>query len=230
MAITAFKNLAITISDGGTVPSVNLSNKFYVDIGCGNILKITWNTPTATDNAVDNYKVFIQRYDSATASYKSVYNANVGNVNEFYLTSALLKSITQSYIPLRISVEAISKYGASYNGTSNAIDAYVGRGTAIYTRVDDAYNQTVYKRAVALAKLDYVALLDSDLPVKSADDKALFLKATSTHDINTGWALMKEFYAKNNNIWQSNDVTYEMVTDINGEAITDAVDSLVYTM
>ena len=237
MAITAFTNLAITLSDGGTVPSVNLSDKIYVDIGCGNILKISWNTPTAANNAVDNYKVYVQRYDSATSSYKYVYNANVGNVNEFYLTSSLLNSVAQSNIPLRISVEAISKYGASYNGTSNVISTNVGRGTAIYTKVEDGYKQPVLKRAVALAKLNYVALLDVDtnnLSVNrylvSADDKSLFAKAASTQDTNNGWALMKEFYAKNSsNKWQLNDATYELTTDVNGETITDTSNSLMYT-
>ena len=53
MAISAFSNLAITISDGGTVPSLDyLSTKTYVNIGSGNVLKVSWNTPTATDDPV----------------------------------------------------------------------------------------------------------------------------------------------------------------------------------
>ena len=60
MAISAFSNLAITISDGGTVPSLDyLSTKTYVNIGSGNVLKVSWNTPTATNNAVDSYKIYI---------------------------------------------------------------------------------------------------------------------------------------------------------------------------
>lgn len=230
MAINAFSNLSIAISDGGTVPSLNyLSNKTYVDIGSGNILKISWSTPTATNNAVDNYVVNILKYDAATASYKSFYRANIGNVNEFYLKSSLFNSLKQSYIPLRIYVEAVSKYGTAYNGTSNVELVSVGKGCGMYTRVTEGYKQPIMKRTLGFTRLDYLTLTDATgKAISTADDNVLYGKASSVQDAATGWALMQEFYEKDsNNDWQLSDLQYEVLTDASGEVVTDANNNIV---
>ena len=262
MAISAFSNLKITISDGGTVPSLDyLSTKTYVNIGSGNVLKVSWNTPTATNNAVDNYKIYILRYDSTAASYKSLYSANIGNVNEFYLKASVFASISQSFIPLHIYVEAISKYGSTYNGTSNTAAVNVSRGCGTYVRVSEGYAQPIMKRALAFARLSSQELLTKDSKTLSGiDEKTLYAKESSTQDMATGWTLMQEFYVGGGSNdqsdvmlvdaedrilvdtndaqqyssapsgWKLSDITYEVLTDINGEIITGPDDQSIYVL
>ena len=232
MAINAFSSFNITVSDGGTVPSINLTNKTYIDIGSGNVLKLSWGTPTATNNAVANYRLCIMVYDLVNLAYKPLYDYNIGNVNEFYLTSSMLSSIKQSSIKLRITIEAISKYGSTYNGTSNPATVYVGRGSGTYTKTTDGYVQPVFKRAIATAKLDYIALLGSEeKALTSTDGKAFMIKAAGVQDTTTGWALMQEFYSKDaNGNWKTSDIEYEVLTDASGEVVTDSTNSIVYTL
>lgn len=230
MAISAFSNLAITISDGGTVPSLDyLSTKTYVNIGSGNVLKVSWNTPTATNNAVDSYKIYILYLDSISASYKSLYTANVGNVNEFFVTPAIFSSISKSFLQLRIYVEAISKQGSSYNGTSNTVSVNVSKGCGIYTKVEEGYAQPVMKRTLAFAKVTKPALTDSNgkIVVDTAG-KTIYTKVSSVQDDETDWTLMQEFYSKDTNgNWKKSDIKYEVLTDDNGEIVLDSNDSPV---
>lgn len=264
MAITAFSNLTITISDGGTVPSLDyLSAKTYVNIGSGNVFKISWTTPTASGNVVDNYKVYILKYDTTTASYKSFYSANVGNVNEFYVKADLFKSVTQGFIKLQVYVEVISKYGSAYNCISNIASINVGKGCGTYVRVSEGYKQPIMKRAVAFAKLNYKVLADEDgTPFTDADGKLIQTKVSSVQDDSVGWTLMQEFYragdAQSNEAadytiidangktlvdatgetlaaraissWQLSDIRYEILTDADGELITDINNNNIYVL
>jgi hypothetical protein len=260
VAITAFSNLTITISDGGTVPSIDyLSTKTYVDIGSGNILKISWNTPTATNNAVDNYVVNILKYDTATASYQPFYKANIGNVNEFYVKSSLFSSVQQSFSKLRIYVDVISKYGTAYNGTSNIKLVSVSKGCGTYVRVEEGYAQPIMKRAIAFAKVDGKPIVaNNGEPFVGSDGKTLYAAVSSVQDVDTGWTLMQEFYKSSIAVdaeavlvdanglqlvdanelelsaaetpLQLSDISYEVLTDANGEIITDINDKNVYVL
>lgn len=233
MAITAFSNLSMTVSDGGTVPSTELSGKkTYINIGSGNVLKVSWTTPTATNNKVDSYVVHVLMYDLSTASYKYLLKPNVGNVNEFYLKASSFASLSQSYFQLRIYVEAISAYGTAYNGVSATKSLDVSRGCGIYTKVEDGYSQPVMKRTVAFAQLDYPALVDSEgKSITDADENTIYLKATSVQDSATGWTVMQEFSSKDaNNSWNKSDISYEILTDPNGDIVTDVNNSPIYTL
>jgi hypothetical protein len=233
MAITAFSNLSITISDGGTVPSVDyLPTKIYVDIGSGNILKVTWNTPTASGNAVDSYIIYVLAYDSAAGSYKSVYTANIGKVNEYYLPASLFAASGQSFTPICIYAEAVSAYGKDYNGISNMAMVNVSKGCGTYTKVDTGYAQPVLKRTLTFANLDYVALKDtSGNEITDANGEPIYTKLASVQDDTTGWTLMQEFYAKDeNNNWQKSNIAYEVLTDSNGEVVTDSSNNPVYVL
>lgn len=231
MAISAFSNLAITISDGGTVPSLDyLSAKTYVNIGSGNILKVSWNTPTATNNAVDSYKIYILYLDSASASYKSLYTANVGNVNEFFVTPAVFATITKSFLQLRIYVEAISKQGSAYNGTSNTVSINVSKGCGIYAKVEDG--EPAMKRALAFARIAKPALTDNTgKVVTDTTGKTIYVKVSSIQDDETDWMLMQEFYLKDTSgNWNKSDIEYEALTDIDGDAVLDSNDSPIYIL
>lgn len=233
MSINAFSNLTITVADGGTVPSLDyLPEKTYVDIGSGNILKVSWNTPTATDNIVDSYKLYILAYDSTNVSYKNFYVANVGCINEFYVPASLFESLQQAFIPIRIYVEAISRYGAAYNGLSNTASVNVSRGCGIYTSVEAGYKSPIMKRSLAFTKLAYVKLFDSNgkLVTDSAGN-VVYGKASSSQDSSTGWALMQEFHAKDTSgKWHENDLKFEVLTDASGEVITDVNNETIYVL
>lgn len=233
MAITAFSNFSITISDGGTVPSIDyLTNKTYVNIGSGNVFKISWTTPTATNNAVDNYKLYILKYDTTSASYKSFYSTNIGNVNEFYAKADLFNSITQGFVKLQVYIEVISKYGSAYNCISNIASINVGKGCGTYVRVSEGYKQPIMKRAIAFAKLNYKILAAEDgTPFTDTDGKLIQTKVSGAQDDSVGWTLMQEFHTKDaNKNWQVSDITYEVMLDTNGEIITDTNGDAIYVL
>lgn len=233
MAINAFSNLSINISDGGTVPSLDyLSSKTYINIGSGNVLKVSWNTPTALNNTVDTYIVHVLGYSNESNGYKPLYTTDVGNVNEFYLNSSVLNSVQQTFLPLHIYVEAISKYGPQYNGLSNTEVIYVCRGTGTYVKVEEGYAQPIMKRAVAFTKLSYNKLVDSSgVIITGIDGTAMGTKVSDFQDIATGWTLMQEFYSKDvHDTWHLNDLSYEVLMDENGEIITDANDDTIYVL
>ena len=255
MAIAAFSNFNITVSDGGTVPPIDyLTNKTYVDIGSGNVLKISWNTPTATNNAIDFYTIYISYFDSTTLSYLSLCKVKLGNINEFYIKSSLLSSIKQSFIPVKIYVEAFSRYGNSYNGTSNVCQVDISRGCGTYTRVTDGYSAPIMKRSLAFTKLDYLNILAADgPPLADNAGNSLFSKRSSVQDATSGWTLMQEFLLKSFNkaaltninnedhglplytkgteeVWVPSDISYEVLTDANGEIITDLLDESIYVL
>jgi hypothetical protein len=233
MAIEAFSDFIITISDGGTVPSLDyLSKKTYVDIGSGNVLKVSWGTPVATNNAVDSYKITLLYYNNATAAYKTLYSANIGNVNEFYLRSNLLSTISQSFSLLRIYVDVISKHGSTYNGTSNTVAVNVSRGSGSYLPVMSKNNEQILKRTVALTKLDYTAVTDSSGElVADSNGKTIYTKRSSVQDETSGWTLMQEFYKKDaDGTFRASDIAYEVLTDQTGEIVTDSSGASIYLL
>lgn len=233
MAITAFSNFSITISDGGTVPSIDyLTNKTYVNIGSGNVFKISWSTPTAPNNAVDSYKLYIFEYDTASASYKPFYNINLGNVNEFYAKADLFNSMTHDFAKLQVYIEAISKYDSAYSCASNIAFINIAKGSGTYVRVEDVYKQPIMKRAIAFTKLDYKLFTAEDgTPFTSDDGKLVYIKRSSTQDDTIGWTLMQECYTKDaNKNWQVSDIAYEALLDTEGELITDMNGDTIYVL
>jgi hypothetical protein len=231
--VGALSNFTVTLSDGNTVPSTTLlGSKTYVDIGSGNVLKISWTTPTAQDNKVASYIVYVLAYNAASGTYTYVHKNNVGLVNEFYLKSSLLTAVEQTSYPLRVYVEAVSDHGSSYNRTSATLTTQISKGCGVYRRVEEGYSQPVFKRALAFAKLDYLALQGADdKALIGADGEPLFIKAAATQDTTTGWSLMQEFYTKDSNgYWKTSDIQYETLVDTNGEIVTDSSNSTVYML
>lgn len=229
----ALSNFTVTLSDGGTVPSTDiLGSKTYIDIGSGNVLKISWTTPTATDNKVDSYIVYILAYNASSGTYNYINKSNVGLVNEFYLKSSLLASIKQTSYPIRIYVEAVSNKGSSYNRTSATLTTQISKGCGIYSNVADNGAQPLFKRSVAFAKLDPVALRGTDeKALVDSDDMPLFVKAAAAQDTDTGWTLMQECYAEDSSgNWKTSDIQQEPVTDEYDELIIDSGNSTIYAL
>jgi hypothetical protein len=230
---TKFSSLAVTISDGNTVPSIIVDGTpYYVDIGSGTVLRVSWATPTATDNAVDKYSIYIAAQDTISNTLKVLLNTHIGNVNEYYITSDMLSTINNDKYKLTIQVIARSKYGSNYDSPPRVVYPYVCKGCGTYVKVTDGYKQPIMKRAVAFTKLGYVLLQDAEgKTLYDADNKALYAKISSTQDTETDWALMKKFYSKDSNgAWHESDIQYEVLTDSNGEIITDSSNNPIYTL
>lgn len=230
---TKFPSLVVTISDGNTVPSIVIDGTpCYVDIGSGTVLRVSWTTPTATDNAVEKYSIYVAAYDNTSNAVKVLLNTHIGVVNEYYITSDLLSAINNDKYKLTIQVIARSTYGSDYDSSPRVVYPYVCKGCGTYVKVTDGYKQPIMKRAVAFTKLGYVLLQDAEgKTLYDADNKALYAKMSSTQDIETDWALMKKFYSKDSSgVWRESNIQYEVLTDSNGEIITDSSNNPIYTL
>ena len=232
MAISVFPFLTVLLTDGGTVPAANFTNNItrFVDIGSGNVLKLSWNTPVAANNEVDSYSIHIEAYDKGIT--QQAYKSAIGKVNEFYITSDMLSAIGFEHYQLNIYLTVNSKYGASY-GSTTGITAQVSRGCGTYTKVADPdSNNQLMKRTIALNKLSYKVLTDADgKALKNDDGNFIYIKSSTGQDDSTGWALMRNFYVKDpDNNWQSSDIQYEVLLDVNGEVVHDINNSEIYML
>jgi hypothetical protein len=237
--MNAFTNIALSVSEGNTVPSIDImSNSVYVDIGnivgkeSGTVFRLFWDTPTAQYNRVDSYTLNIYYYNEALAKYVTVLNENIGNVNEYYVTSYLLKDVIYDNYKLKVQLTANSAFGAFYSGNSNVLTVDVSKGCGTYIKVSDGYSQPIMKRAIALAKLGCVLLLDAEgKALKDAEGKALYANMAKVQSADTGWALMQDFKTKDSSgSWKDSEILYEVLTDIYGEIILDSNNEPIYTL
>lgn len=240
--IAKFSDLTLRVQDGNTVPSTDIfEHKTYIDIGSGTIAKLFWDTPVALGNTVDYYKLSISKYDADTNVSYAIFEADINNVNEFYINSLLLSQIDSSYFIIKVSLTACSSFGTPYDGISAPITLYISRGCGLYVKDETSYNQPVMKRAVAFAQapgdgsiLVYKALATNDgIPIADNEGKQLYVKSLEYPEGDTPptWNSMQDFYLKNtNNKWQTSDITYEVLVDPNGEIITDINNEPIYTL
>ena len=231
--VEAFQNLIITVSDGNTVPSIDfLDTKTYPDIGSGNVLKLSWDTPIATDNTVDYYKLYIAYYNDNTDNYKILFNDSIGNINEYYITSNLLSSIPFEQFKLSFQLTAYSRYGASYNGVSNMLVVNIARSCGIYTTVQENYEQPIMKRAIGCAKLGYKQLTDADgKAMLDAAGKVLYTKTSSAQAADSGWTIMNELLSKDSSgTWRNSNIAYEALTDSLGSIVLDSNGDPIYVL
>ncbi len=157
-------NLILSILDGSTISSTEIygvDKKTYVDIGSGNVFKLTWKTeletnPVFTNDTVDHYKLVIKRFDPTLNVYYDIFDRNIGLINEFYINSEMLPSVPLQYI-LSIYVVAYGKQGSAI--TSNIVNPYVCKGSGAYVKVQpEGYAQPIMKRALAFAKTTQAAM------------------------------------------------------------------------
>jgi hypothetical protein len=136
-----------------------------------------------------------------------VFNENIGNVNEFYVSSTLLSQIEQPQYQLRIILTAYSIHGSAYNNISNPVIVYIHKGCGFYTKVEDGYTQPIMKRAVAFAQVpeqlptvSYKALADTKgRLLVDLYGRQLYTKVISQNRSadNYNWNIMQDFYIKN---------------------------------
>lgn len=233
-SISVFPFLTVTVTEGGTVPAINFTNNItrFVNIGSGNVLKLAWNTPVAANNEVDSYNIHIEAYDKVTGVTQQAYKSAIGKVNEFYITSNMLAGINFDHYQLNIYLTVNSKYGVSY-GSTTGITAQISKGCGTYTKVTDPTSDIqLMKRSIALNKLSYKVLTDAEgKALKNNDGNFIYIKSSTGQDDSTGWTLMRDFYVKDpDNNWQSSDIQYEVLLDVNGEVVYDINNSEIYML
>ena len=166
-------NLILSILDGSTIASTEIygaNKKTYINIGSGNVFKLTWKTeletnPVFTNDIVDHYNLVIKRFDPTLSVYYDIFDKNVGLINEFYVNSEMLPSIPLQYI-LSIYVVAYGKLGNVL--TSNVTNSYVCKGSGAYVKVQpEGYTQPIMKRALAFAKTAQAAMSGAATPLES---------------------------------------------------------------
>jgi hypothetical protein len=236
---TKFSSVTINVAQGNTVPAIDFFDyPVFPDIGSGTIVSLYWDTPIAADNSVDYYNLSIKLFDPSLGTYITIFAGSIGNVNEYYITSDMLSSVSLSNYKLYVSIIACSKYGASYNSLETSIPVYVCKASGTYIKAESGYKQPVMKRSIAFAKLGYRVLKDEYGKVLrattddgGADGPILYGKASSVQDDTDGWTPMSAFYATiADGTWQASDIRYEVLTDENGEIITDQNGEYIYTL
>jgi hypothetical protein len=232
-AVNKFPAPVLNIIDGTTVPSLALyGDRTYVDIGSGEVLKLLWDTPVATNNIVDSYTLNLSKYNPETGTFITLYEHNIGDVNSFSINTDHLSSAELAQYTLQISIIAHSKYGVAYDSPVKTVSAQISKGSGTYLKVNHGYPQPIMKRSLAFVKLDYKPITDtSGKELRDANDKALYAKTARTQAVDTGWTLMQETHAKDSDrVWHESDMQYEVLMDVNGEKITDLNNSTVYTL
>ena len=209
--------------------------KTYINTGSGNVFRLSWNTPTLTDDTIDRYSLIIKRHDTTINVYYDIFDKNIGLVNEFYVGSSMLPALPAQYM-LSIYVIAYGKQGSVL--TSNVINPYISKGSGSYVKVADGY----MKRAVAFVNApiqtsaeEEVVLLDSQgrtlLAQGEEGEKPLTATATKVLTSVSGWTVVQEGYTKDSaGVWRTNDIKYEVLVDNNGAIITDSNNEPIYVL
>ncbi len=217
--MTPISNLNLTVSDGSTIASTEIygaDKKTYINIGSGNVFRLSWTTPILTGDTVDRYSLVIKRHDTTLNVYYDIFDKNIGLVNEFYVDSSLLSTLPTQYM-LSIYVVAYGKLGSVV--TSNVVNPYISKGTGTYVKVTpDGYAQPIMKRALA-----FVNEPTQDVQVTAAirdnsgnivplyDSNGNTVQPTATRILtSTDWSVTQEGYIKDDKgTWQPVDIKYE---------------------
>jgi hypothetical protein len=230
-------NLNLNVLDGSTLAATEIygaDKKTYINIGSGNVFKLSWNTPILTNDSVAYYKLIIKRHDTVSNIYYDIFDKNIGLVNEFYVDSVLLPSLPLQY-KLSVYVVAYGKLGNIV--TSNVVTPYVSKSTGTYTKVQpEGYQQPIMKRALALVNVPpndstYKSLLDSNGTELLDNNGKLLVAEASTVLANDTWNIMLEGYTRTTSgTWQPSDIKYEVLVDETGEIITDTSNNPIYVL
>ena len=184
-------NLILSVEDGSTIASTEIygkDKKTYINIGSGNVFKLSWETPTLMNEAVDHYSLIIKRFDPTLNVYYDILDKNIGLVNEFYVDSHLLPTLPEQYI-LSIYIVAYYKSGSAI--TSNIVNPYITKGSGTYVKVKkEDYAQSLMKRALAFAKVVTVLKADDGFELKDIDGKTLVTLGVSGDPITVESKLM----------------------------------------
>lgn len=151
-------NLVLNISDNvSAVPSTEIygaDKKTYINTGSGIVFKLTWETPTLTNDTVDHYVLVIKRYDPTLSVYSDIFNKNIGLVNDFCVDSPILPVAPAQYLT-SVYLAAYGKQGSVI--TSNILNPYISAGGGTYVKVEGdelaTYAQPIMKRALGFVNI-----------------------------------------------------------------------------
>ena len=216
-------NLVLKVSDGDTIASTEIygkDKKTYINIGSGNVFKLTWKTDqdgaeVFANDTVDHYNLVIKRFDPTLSVYYDIFDKNVELDDEFDVNSEILPSVPLQY-RLSIYVVAYGKEGSVL--TSNVVNAYVCKGSGAYVKVTDN-GQPSIKRALAFAKVTSTGIIDDTVTIKStltdfnkdilldSDGKELLVDVTKLLNSTNGWEIILESYTKgSDDKWHDTDI------------------------
>ena len=210
--ITSFSMPTITVANAGTVPTTNINGEeAFLNIGTGDVLKISWPKPVASNNEVSSY--YIEIYPSENDPYytegaNGYFNYEYGgNVNEVYIPAAELNPGGPGIHKFTIYFYVNSKFGSYYSANDSDFVEYtfVNNCHGAYIKLDreHGYPQPVMRRAVAFVK-----------------DQA-----------SGEWKLCQGAFHKDPaDEWKTGDISYEVLMDQNGEIITDSSNKPIYTL
>ena len=210
--ITSFSMPTITVTNAGTVPTTNINGEeAFLNIGTGDVLKISWPHPTASNNEISSYSVEIypsendSYYTEGTSDYFSSYYG--GNTNEIYVPAVDLNQGGPGIHKFTMYFGVNSKFGSNYGAYERDFAEYtfVNDCHGAYIKLDreHGYPQPVMKRAVA------------------------FVKDPASGE----WKLCQGAFHKDPaGEWKTGDISYEVLMDQNGEIITDSDNSPIYTL
>lgn len=231
-------NLNLIVSDGSTIASTEIygeDKKTYINIGSGNVFKLSWSTFGITD-PIDHYCLIIRRHDTTIDAYYDIFDKNIGLVNEFYVDSSLLPTLPLQYM-LSIYIVAYGQQGSVI--TSNVVNPYISKGSGTYVKAKlDGYSQSIMKRALAFVydttpvpdKKETVLKDASGRVLLSKDSKQLQAEATNILKNEDGWHVVQESYIKNDSNWHTADLKYEALVDNTGVIIKDKNDEPIYVL
>lgn len=216
MNISKISTPNVSYSDGNTVASTALvheslsdyADRTFINIGSGEVVKLSWPSPSGTNNVIDSYTLSLYKYDlqhGLTYTIKAPFN--IGNVNEYYITADDLATVTDDRYILVVQLYANSKYGSNYNGYTALRNIPIEKGCGIYVKCKDVFGKPYMKRAIAFAR------------VKDG------VSSTSGN-----WKIMKEAYASEYNCWKRSDIRYEALLTTNGELVADSNGEIIYTL
>ncbi len=198
--------------------------KTYINIGSGNVFRLSWEAPTLTNDTVDYYKLVIKRHDTTLNVYYDIFDKNIGLVNEFYVDATLLPALPLQYM-LAIYIVAYGKQGSVI--TSNIVNPYISKGTGTYVKVQpEGYTQPIMKRSIAFVNVPTLdeqisaAILDQEgNTVPLYDKSGNVVKPAATRILtSTDWSIMQESYTKGSDgTWHYSDIKYEVLVAKNGE-------------
>lgn len=160
----------IVSDDMAAVPATSIisetGDSVFIDIGSGNIAKLAWNTLNILEDSISYYTLSIDLLDKTTnESIQQIFSAEIGKVNEFYITSDMLSSIETTSCKVAIQLEANSDMEEVLATISATIQ--INKAAASYIKVNTNSDTQVYKRALTFIKVSNKWRLPQKIFVKN---------------------------------------------------------------
>lgn len=180
----------------------------FIDIGCGNVSRLFWETSEDFAAGINTYNLSIDYVESTDSEGNeitcNIFSADIGKINEFFTTSELLNQVNLSTYKLIVKLTALDSLGVILDTAYETF--WVSRGCGTYVKVANIFSGVIFKRAAAFIRL-------SDIK----------------NNVGSSWILAQDLFIKNSeNSWTKNDLDHEILLDSSGEVIKDSNNSPIY--